>query len=179
MSATPAASPLDEASAAATSSGALDVPDAPEREVAFDMVRRSVLFAVPLLAAGALGWQWSGVWSVGLALGLVLVNFVLGAAMIGWGARLGPGGLMAAALGGYVMRLGIVAAAVLPVLRFDWFEVLPFAVSLLVTHIGLLVVESRHVAASAAFPGLKPGSEFGVSRRGSHRSAPSPVEPSP
>ena len=174
MSATGAATPLDEAPAAATSSG---TPDAPEREVAFDMVRRSIVFAVPLLAAGALGWQWSGVWSVGLALGLVLVNFVLGAAMIGWGARLGPGGLMAAALGGYVLRLGIVAAAVLPVLRFDWFEVLPFAVSLLVTHLGLLVVESRHVAASAAYPGLKPGRGF-LSGRDSCRPSSSPLEPS-
>ena len=174
MSATGAASPLNEAPAAATSSG---TPDAPEREVAFDMVRRSIIFAVPLLAAGALGWQWSGVWSVGLALGLVLVNFVLGAAMIGWGARRGPGGLMAAALGGYVLRLGIVAAAVLPVLRFDWFEVLPFAVSLLVTHLGLLVVESRHVAVSAAYPGLKPGRGF-LSRRDSCRPSSSPLEPS-
>ena len=153
MSAAPAASSFNEASAAVASSG---TPDAPEREVAFDMVRRSVFFAVPLLAAGALGWQWSGVWSVGLALGLVLFNFVLGAAMIGWGARLGPSGLMAAALGGYVVRLGIVAAAVLPVLRFDWFELLPFAVSLLVTHLGLLIVETRHVSVSLAYPGLKP-----------------------
>lgn len=172
--ATPAASSFEETPAADTSS---PTPDAPEREVAFDMVRRSVIFAVPLLGAGAVGWQWSGVWSVGLALGLVLVNFVLGAAMIGWGARIGPNGLMAAALGGYVVRLGIVAAAVLPVLRFDWFEVLPFAVSLLVTHIGLLVVESRHVAASAAFPGLKPGHGF-PPRRGSYRSSSSPLEPS-
>ena len=153
MSATAAASSFNEAPAAEASSG---TPDAPEREVAFDMVRRSVIFAVPLLAAGALGWQWSGVWSVGLALGLVLVNFVLGAAMIGWGARLGPSGLMAAALGGYVVRLGIVAAAVLPVLRFDWFELLPFAVSLLVTHLGVLIVETRHVSVSLAYPGLKP-----------------------
>ena len=153
MSAAPAASSFNGASAAVASSG---TPDAPEREVAFDMVRRSVIFAVPLLAAGALGWQWSGVWSVGLALGLVLFNFVLGAAMIGWGARLGPSGLMAAALGGYVVRLGIVAAAVLPVLRFDWFELLPFAVSLLVTHLGLLIVETRHVSVSLAYPGLKP-----------------------
>ena len=153
MSATPAASSFNEAPVAVASSG---TPDAPEREVAFDMVRRSVFFAVPLLAAGAVGWQWSGVWSVGLALGLVLVNFVLGAAMIGWGARLGPSGLMAAALGGYVVRLGIVAAAVLPVLRFDWFELLPFAVSLLVTHLGLLIVETRHVSVSLAYPGLKP-----------------------
>ena len=130
--------------------------DAPERAVALDMVRRSVFFAVPLLAAGAVGWRWSGVWSVGLALGLVLVNLMLGAAVIGWGARRGPAALMAGALGGYVVRLGIVAAVVLPVRHHDWFELLPFAVSLILTHLGLLIVETRHVSVSLAYPGLKP-----------------------
>ena len=130
--------------------------DAPESAVAADMARRSVLFAVPLLVGGALGWGWSGVLSVGLALALVLVNFGLGAAAIGWGARLGAGPLMAAALGGYVVRLGIVTAAVLPIRHHDWFELLPFAVSLIATHLGLLIVETRHVSASLAFPGLKP-----------------------
>ena len=120
------------------------------------MVRRSVFFAVPLLAAGAVGWQWSGVWSVGLALVLVLVNFMLGAAVIGWGARLGPAAMMVGALGGYVVRLGIVAAAVLPVRHHDWFELLPFAASLLLTHLGLLIVETRRVSMSLAYPGLKP-----------------------
>ena len=134
----------------------LDGPAAPERAVARDMIRRSVVFAVPLLAGGALGWGWTGTLSVGLALALVLVNFALGAAVIGWGARKGPSAMMAAAMGGYVVRLGIVTAAVLPVRHHDWFELLPFAVSLLVTHLGLLIVETRHVSASLAFPGLKP-----------------------
>lgn len=133
-----------------------EAPEAPERAVAADMARRSILFAAPLLLGGLLGWGWSGVLSVGLALALVLVNFGLGAAAIGWGARLGAGPLMAAALGGYVVRLGIVTAAVLPIRHHDWFELLPFAVSLIVTHLGLLIVEARHVSASLAFPGLKP-----------------------
>ncbi len=134
----------------------LDASDAPERAVARDMVRRSVVFAVPLLVGGALGWGWTGAASVGLALALVLVNFVLGAAVIGWGARMGSSAMMAAAMGGYVVRLGIVTAAVLPVRHHAWFDLLPFAVSLLVTHLGLLIVETRHVSASLAFPGLKP-----------------------
>ena len=133
-----------------------EAPEAPERAVAADMARRSVLFAVPLLVGGFIGWGWPGVLSVGLALALVLVNFGLGAAAIGWGARLGAAPLMAAALGGYVVRLGIVTAAVLPIRHHDWFELLPFAVSLIATHLGLLIVEARHVSASLAFPGLKP-----------------------
>ena len=133
-----------------------EAPSAPERQVAADMARRSVLFAVPLLAGGALGWGWSGILSVGLALALVLVNFGLGAAAIGWGARIGAHAMMAAALGGYVVRLSIVTAAVLPIRHHAWFELLPFAVSLLATHLGLLIVEARRVSASLAFPGLKP-----------------------
>ncbi len=152
MSITPGAVPVVEADVPAS----FDRPAAPERAVAGDMIRRSVVFAVPLLAGGALGWGWTGALSVGLALALVLVNFALGAAVIGWGARMGPSAMMAAAMGGYVVRLGIVTAAVLPVRHHDWFELLPFAVSLLVTHLGLLIVEARHVSASLAFPGLKP-----------------------
>ena len=152
MSTAPDAAPVVEPDAPAS----LAAPAAPEQAVARDMVRRSVVFAVPLLAGGAIGWGWTGALSVGLALVLVLVNFVLGAAAIGWGARMGPSAMMAAAMGGYVVRLGIVTAAVLPVRHHDWFELLPFAVSLLVTHLGLLIVEARHVSASLAFPGLKP-----------------------
>jgi len=69
---------------------------------------------------------------------------------------MGPSAMMAAAMGGYVVRLGIVTAAVLPVRHHDWFELLPFAAALLVTHLGLLIVEARRVSASLAFPGLKP-----------------------
>ena len=146
-------------------------PAAPERAVAFDMVRRSVFFAVPLVVGAAVGWGWSGVASAGLALALVLANLLLGAAAITWGARLGPNAMMAAVLGGYVVRLGIVTAVVLPVRHHGWFDVLPFAVSLLLTHLGLLIVEARHISASAAFPGLKPGHEF-PSRRGSSQPLP-------
>ena len=149
---------------------------APEREIAADMVRRSVLFAVPLVGVSALVWGWSGAASAGLALALVLVNFVLGAAAITWGARIGGSAMMGMVMGGYVLHLGIVTAAVLPIRHHHWFELLPFAASLLIAHVGLLVVECRYVAASAAFPGLKPGEGF-LSRRSPSSRRPSlPLE---
>ena len=149
---------------------------APEREIAADMVRRSVLFAVPLVGVGALVWGWSGAASAGLALALVLVNFVLGAAAITWGARIGGAAMMGMVMGGYVLHLGIVTAAVLPIRHHHWFDLLPFAASLLIAHVGLLVVECRYVAASAAFPGLKPGQAF-LSRRSPSSRRPSlPLE---
>lgn len=150
------AAPVVEADASAPPDGLGGAAAAPEQAVARDMIRRSVVFAVPLLVGGAIGWGLAGLLSVGLALALVLINLALGAAVIGWGARISPAALMAAAMGGYVLRLGIVTAAVLPIRHHDWFELLPFAVSLIVTHLGLLIVETRHVSASLAFPGLKP-----------------------
>ena len=136
---------------------------APERTVAIDMVKRSVIFAVPLTAAGGLGWGWSGVASVALALGLILFNFMLGAEIITRSARLGGSAMMAAVLCGYPVRLGIITAPVMLILQHDWdrFELIPFAGSLLMTHIGLLALETRYVSASAAFPGLKPGAGLG------------------
>ncbi len=148
----------------------------PEQDIAFDMVRRSVFFAVPLLVGSAVGWGWHGVASSGLALALVLVNFVLGAFAITWGARIGGAAMMGLVMGGYLLHLAIVTAVVVPVRHHHWFEMLPFVVSLLVAHIGLLVVECRHIAASAAFPGLKPGSEFLLRTRSSQALSSSPLE---
>lgn len=158
------ADPADSANpaeAAAARSRASRRSQAPEQDVAIDMLKRSVFFAVPLAAAAALGWGWPGLASAGLALTLVLVNLMLGAMVITLGAGLGGNALMAAVLGGYALRLGIIAVAVLPVVRHHWFEIAPFAVSLLVTHIGLLAAECRHVSLSAAYPGLKPSPRGG------------------
>ncbi len=148
----------------------------PEQDVAFDMVRRSVFLAVPLLAACTLARGWPGAASAALALALVLVNFVLGAYAITWGARIGGAAMAGLVMGGYVLHLGIVTAVVLPIRHHHWFELLPFAVSLLVAHIGLLVIECRHIAASAAFPGLRPGGALWLRRGPSQELPASPLE---
>lgn len=129
---------------------------APEREIGRDLALKTLLSAPLMLAVGAVGWGFDGVWSAALALLLVAVNFLLAAAAITAGARLGPSFLLGAVLGGFVLRLGIITAAVLPVRSSGWFEVAPFAVALLVTHLGLLVAESRQVSATLAYPGLLP-----------------------
>ena len=38
-----------------------------------------------------------------------------------------------------------------------WVEMVPLAITLLVTHLGLLLWETRYVSLSLAYPGLKPG----------------------
>ena len=133
---------------------------APERDIAHDMVRRGVVVGPALVAGSAALWGWGGMWSSLYALVLVLANLLLGAAVITWSARTSPAVMFGAVLFGYIARLAIITAAVLPIRHNDWFEVVPFAVTLLVTHLGLLVWETRHVAVSLAYPGLKPGSGF-------------------
>ena len=147
--------------------GTDEAPSAPERRVATDMARRGLLAGPPLVLFCALGWGLDGLWSALLALGLVLMNFLAGAAIIGFCARISPGVLMGGVLGGYFLRLGIITAVVVPIRNAEWFDALPFALVLLVLHIGLLIWELRHVAASLAHPGLYPGS--GLFRTGAQR----------
>ena len=133
---------------------------APERQVARDLAVRTVMVTPAMLAAGAIFWGWHGFWSSGIALAIVAINFLLGAAAITWGTKVSPAALFGAVMFGFIVRLGILTAAVLPIRSSEWFEIVPFAISLLVTHLGLLAWETRHVAASLAFPGLKPGHEI-------------------
>jgi hypothetical protein len=61
-----------------------------------------------------------------------------------------------AALFGYLLRLGLIFAAVMLVRNASWVEMLPLGIMLIVTHLGLLFWELRYVSGSMAFPGLKP-----------------------
>jgi hypothetical protein len=127
-----------------------------EQQVAWDLIRRGALVAPVLLAAAALGWGLNGALSSGYAVGLVLANFALSASLLAWSARLSLAALMVAALGGYVVRLALITVAVLAVIHQSWMEVIPLAFTLVVTHLGLLVWETRYVSATLAYPALKP-----------------------
>lgn len=131
---------------------------APEREIARDLALRTLLIAPVMLAVGAIFWGWAGLWSSGYGLAIVAVNFLVGAAIITWSAKISPAVMFGAVMFGFIARLGIITAAVLPIRNAEWFEGVPFAIALLTAHIGLLAWESRHIAASLAYPGLKPGS---------------------
>ena len=108
------------------------------------------------LLVGVLGWGLDGLLSSALALVLVAVNFRLGAAIITRAAQISINALYGAVLGGYVVRLALMTAVVLVVKAVGLLATVPFAITLLVTHLGLLAWESRHVAMTLAAPGLKP-----------------------
>lgn len=132
-------------------------PDvAPERDIAFDIVKRGLPVAPLLVAVGAIGWGMNGALSVGYGIAIVLINLVLSAVMLAWAARISPAAIMATALGGFLLRMILVVLALAAVRHLDWVAVVPLGMTIVITHLGLLVWESRNVSASLAFPGLKP-----------------------
>jgi len=138
-----------------TEATGLDIPPV-ERQVFTDMARRAIYVAPVLMLLAGLGWGVNGALSAGYAIVLVLVNFALSAAIIAWGARMSLALLMSAVLVGYVARLALVTVAVLAVKDMAWVELVPLGFTLIITHLGLLIWETRHVSMSLAYPGLKP-----------------------
>ncbi len=127
-----------------------------ERQVVTDMVRRSLPALPAVILLAGLGWGTAGAASAAYAIGLVLVNFLFSAVLLETAARISLPLLMVAALGGFVVRLAMITAAVLLVKDQSWVSLVPLSITLIVTHLGLLIWESRHVSASLAFPALKP-----------------------
>jgi hypothetical protein len=133
-----------------------ELDQAPEQTVARDIARRALPAAPVVVGLAALVWGAAGAASAAYALALVVANFVLAAWMLATAARVNETVVMATALFGYLLRLALVAAAVLPVRDAGWVEPTALGLTLVVTHLGLLAWELRYVSASLAHPGLKP-----------------------
>lgn len=132
-----------------------DTP-AVERQLAFDMLRRGLPVMPLVVVLAGLGWGLDGAASAALAVAVVVVNLVLAALSLAWAARISPAALMATALGGFLARMGLLTLAIWALKGQSWVELVPLAITLLVTHLGLLFWETRYVSATLAFPGLKP-----------------------
>lgn len=129
----------------------------PAMAVAVDLARRS-LWVLPVALVISIGfWGVDGMWSTLYGVAIVVLNFLLAAWMLALGGRIGAAAMGAAALFGFLLRLGLIFLAVLLVKDASWVELVPLGLTLIVTHLVLLFWELRHVSASLAFPGLKPG----------------------
>jgi hypothetical protein len=133
-----------------------DPGPAVEAQVAADMARRMLPVLPVLVVVAGLIWGVDGGLSAGFAVVLVLANLALSAALLGWAARISLALLMAAALGGFLLRLVLLTAVVWAVHDQSWVDIVPLGMTLIVTHLGLLIWETRHVSASLAYPALKP-----------------------
>ena len=133
----------------------LDGP-APVMEVALDIARRGALVAPVAIGLGAVFWQTAGAASVAYGLAIVLANFVLAAALLAAGGRISFAAMGAAALFGFLLRLGLIFLAVLVVKDAGWVDMLALGLTIIISHLALLFWELRYVSASLAYPGLKP-----------------------
>lgn len=140
------------------------VPSAPERQIALDLSRRGLIAGPALVALCGIFWGVDGLVSAGIAAALVIVNFLAGAWIIDWAVKISPQMLMGAVLGGFMLRMGVLTAVVLPIRNQAWFEIAPFAITLIVTHLGLLIWETKYVSATLAHPGLKPKRGTGIAK---------------
>ena len=127
-----------------------------EREVAFDMIRRALPVLPALVAVAGVIWGLDGAMSAAFAIAIVLVNFLVAASLMAWSARIALALMMVAALGGFVVRLVLITVAVLAVRHQSWVDMVPLGLTLIVTHLGLLIWEARHLSLSLAYPTVKP-----------------------
>jgi hypothetical protein len=126
-----------------------------EKIIAADLVKRGLLVAPLIIAVCALIDGRNGALSAAFALVVVLANFFASAAVLTWAAQ-SPTLLMAAALSSFLGRMIVVGLAVWAVHGESWVSIKLLAITILVTHLGLLAWETRYVSASLAYPGLKP-----------------------
>jgi hypothetical protein len=133
-----------------------DLGPAPEPVLARDIAKRAVLLAPVAVLLCAAIWGGDGAASAGYATAIVLANLLLAAWMLSTAAKISYALLMGAALFGFLLRLGLVSAAVLLVQDAAWVEPLALGLTLVVAHLGLLFWELRYVSISLAHPGLKP-----------------------
>ena len=127
-----------------------------EVAVSADMVKHGLLAAPAVIGLAGLVWGTAGAWSAAYAIGLVLLNFALSAALISYTARISLGLMMGATLFGCLVRLGLIMLAVLLVKDAGWISLPALGATIIVTHLGLLVWELKYVAITLAHPGLKP-----------------------
>ncbi len=135
---------------------------APERDIAFDMARRSLWVFPAWVVVSGLVWGMGGALSSALGYVLVIGNLAAAAALMAWGARTSPVALMGATLGGFIVRLAVLVGIVLAVSQLSFFEPVPIAITIVASHLGLLGWEIRYVSLRLAAPGLdlqRPGKE--------------------
>jgi len=124
------------------------------------MVRKATVPAVVVFVlAVALGWVLGGpgaAASAGIGIVLVYVNFATHGWSLAWASTISVGTVMAVALGGFALRLGIIVVAMFALNTLSWFSPVAFALAVVPATLLLLIYEaqlvSRGVGASLEIP---------------------------
>lgn len=128
----------------------------PELDIVRDMAKRALPLGAVLVAACAIVWRGDGAATAAFAVAVVVLNMVASAAIMAWTGRISVNVLMAGVLGGFIVRMAVVAGSILAVKDQPWVILPLLAFTVLGAQLGLLAWESRFVSGSLAYPGLKP-----------------------
>ena len=119
--------------------------DEPEKGIVVDMLRRGLKIVPAWLLISLLIWGVDGALSAAYGVALIFANFLTAALFLTWAARISPSALMFAALFGFLVRLGALTIAVIAVSKISFFAPVPLGITIIVSHLGLLVWETRYV----------------------------------
>ena len=132
-------------------------PVAHESRIAAHMARHALIVAPVVVLACGLLRGIDGALSAAIGLALVALNFLVAARLIGWAASRSLALLQGVVLGGFVVRLFALTLIVLALDQLDFVDLPVLVLTIAVTHLALLIWETRYVSLTLAAPGLKPG----------------------
>jgi hypothetical protein len=119
-------------------------------EPELEMVRRALPFGLPSLAVallgGGLAGGWDAGWSAAIGVAVVFANLAANGVLLAWAGRISLQALYGAAMGGFVLRMGVVAALLFALNRFSFFSPVAFLVAVVPATILVLVYEMRLLA---------------------------------
>lgn len=134
----------------------MDAQPPVERDIAFDLVKHGLVLAPVVIVLAGLVSGWDGTVSAAIAFAIVCLNFTLAAVSVGWAAKISPAAIGGVALGGYVVRLGLILAALIGLRHVSWIVLPWLGFTLVGAHLVLLAWETRYVSLQLASPGLRP-----------------------
>lgn len=112
-----------------------------ESMIARETVSRALYLVVPVVGLSWVLRGSRGAWAGAIGLGIVVVNFLLSGKLLSYAMRISLPMYHAAALVGFLVRMGLIAATMLTVVRFIEIDRFAFGISAVVCYIVLITIE--------------------------------------
>ena len=123
---------------------------AEQRPVELDMakstVRRSVVVGPVVIALAWLIRGWDGAWSAALGVAIVVGYYLVTGVFLSMAARISFAAYYAAALLGFIVRLGLIAATMYLLANILPVDRVALGVSVVVAYLALLILEAKKLA---------------------------------
>ncbi len=128
----------------------------PVVELAQDLARRALFLApIPVVGAYLVAGFDAGL-SVLLGIAISVANFMLSAYILTWASKQSTAMIASTSVSGYFIRVSLIAAAVWLLIDVESVSLIWLTLTLVISHLGLLLLELPHVSTTIAHPGLKP-----------------------